>query len=326
MSNLRADLNAKIIFIHQGHNWYLPYALHQARHASLDSEVVLLGPSAYAGIKNVPLHDLQGSAGEMGFRKSYLHMSTNPEWFELFCFLRWFYLLAYMRAYDVPAVFYFDSDVLLFSSVDEVAKIYETKNARCAYMIPEGREGTWVASAHMSYWTREALGEFCLFLTRCYGDRERLKMLQDKHDEFLRSGGIGGINDMTLLYLFWREHAKDIVNFSVERDGTVFDFNVNAGRNYRPDEYKVQGSMKQMVWMNGHPFFIKADGEGRLVRAHAMHFQGKAKGYMPQYYAGGGFKNKILADLIGLGYRWRRNIDRRKFSRVSQEKINMGVN
>ena len=40
---MNMNKNAKIIFIHQGDSWYLSYALYQARAASQNFEVVLLG-------------------------------------------------------------------------------------------------------------------------------------------------------------------------------------------------------------------------------------------------------------------------------------------
>jgi hypothetical protein len=87
----------KIAFVHNGNSWYLPYALNQAKAANGDSDVVLIGNcDAYESVHLVQIESLRDK-GSDEFRRRYDHMSANGHEFELFCWLRWFYLLQYMR-------------------------------------------------------------------------------------------------------------------------------------------------------------------------------------------------------------------------------------
>jgi len=77
--------NTKIVFIHNGNSWYLPYALNQARSANGNSDVVLIGNcDAHAKVQLVPLESLRDRRSD-AFRSHYQHRSPNGEEFELFC-------------------------------------------------------------------------------------------------------------------------------------------------------------------------------------------------------------------------------------------------
>ncbi len=296
------DLDTKIVFVHRGRSWYLPYALYQAKHSSPDSDVVLLGDSGgYEGIGYAALDKLSG-ADAARFQQAYVHMSTLSEEFESVCFLRWFYLLEYMRSEGVRSVMCLDSDVLLYSSMPEIMGVYGRDKRGCACFIPRQQEESGAASAHISFWTREWLEKFCDFILQCYSIPKYLNKLKGFWKDYMATGMSGGICDMTVLYLFCRENISSVLNLAVDREGSVFNNNINSASAYEPDEYTVTDGMKKVRFANRKPLLFKSGRDGVTIRAHALHFQGDAKGYMPHYYTGGSFMGKASSDMMRLLY------------------------
>lgn len=203
---------AKLVFIHQRNSWYLPYALYQSRYISPDSEVVLIGESKYPDVTCVSLDRLADCAQAKEFRTNYVHMSSNPAWYELICFLRWFYLLEYMRSSRVQSVLYLDSDVLLFSSMKDLARQSTSLGAgvaRGACLFHQGR-----GTAGISYWTQEGLHDFCQCLLNCYRQKEKITLLQDIWQRFVTTGTPGGICDMTPISLFYSPDADSLADLA----------------------------------------------------------------------------------------------------------------
>jgi hypothetical protein len=304
-------LDATIVFIHSGHAWYLPYALHQAKWASPQSEVVLLGRDhGVEGTRTISLDALPLSSLAKDFRRAYVHMSTNSEAYEFFCFQRWFCLLEFMRLNGTEVAFYFDSDILLYSSTEEIAMSHGADGIAGAYLIDQQEMGPMQvsASAHASYWTRGLLEDFCHFVVACYEGNEHTEILKRKWQWHLATNAPGGVCDMTALYLFWTANTARVANLAISRAGATCDLNINYGSNYAKDEYKVAGGRKKVTFIGNAPTLERTDGQPSLVRAHALHFQGGAKAYMPWYYRGPKFRNKARADAIGLGHRVVRNV------------------
>ena len=51
------------------------------------------------------------------FKKRYIHLSINPEPYEMFCFMRHFYILEALRGLKLESAFIFDSDMVFFDSL-----------------------------------------------------------------------------------------------------------------------------------------------------------------------------------------------------------------
>lgn len=292
--------NGAIVVVNAGWRWYLPYVLHQARSASRGSRVVLLGDAraSRATTHAARLKSLESRAARE-FRKRYQHMSSNAPGFELFCWLRWFYLLEYMRVERVRSVLHLDSDVLLYSSMAEI-KARDFSDGRAGgYLVPERCEGPLgAASAHVSYWTRDFLEEFCAFAVRSFTDPCYLRLYREKWD-FHRDNGIpGGVCDMTTLFLFWQENQHRICNLAVDSDGETFDNNINGSANCREGEYAMEGRYKRVRFSGDCPFLFAAES-GARVRVHALHFQGRAKRLIPKFYHGAPFWGRGYCRSLG---------------------------
>jgi hypothetical protein len=286
---MREDI--QIVFIHQGKSWYLPYTLRQAVsvNRSFPQAVTLLGDTALGGsVATIPLEQLYSPRGDH-FLERYEHMSTNPERFERFCWLRWFYLLRYMELAEVTYVLYVDSDVLLYSSRQEFYRVYGAMRTEGGFFIAEQDESSflWAASGHMSYWTRALLEAFCDFALQTFSDARFTHLYRQKWAWHQATHTPGGICDMTTLFLFWREHPHAITNLAIEVQGSVCDLSVSASANYRQNEYIVEGDHKKIQFIEkSKPAFFKTEAPNTPIAVHGIHFQGQAKQYIPTYFSG----------------------------------------
>jgi|SRR5271166_138120 len=289
----------KIVFIHNGNSWYLPYALNQAMSVNGSSDVVLIGNcNAHENVPLVALESLHHRNSDT-FRSQYYHMSNNGHEFELFCWLRWFYLLQYMRRDHVKSVLYLDSDVLLYSSLDEIGRNYSNAMADCAFLIPREVHNSfsWAASGHISFWTIDLLEEFCAFCLNSLCQGEYQELYKEKWNWHSANQEPGGISDMTTLYFFWREREARITNLAMNHNGNVFDMLISSGSNYCEDEYVTQSGKKEIRFVDRRPWLRRNNETRNPVRAHALHFQGAAKQYIPSYYSGKNFRGKTHSDM-----------------------------
>ena len=293
--------NVPIVLIHRGYGWYLYYTLNQINSLGSNSSLYLLGDKevlkAFDKTDSININKLSGFKSNE-FIESYIHMCTNPYDFELFCFLRWFYLLEFMKSEKIAKVLYLDSDILLYTPLEEIFNIYGRDLLNCGFMIPQQEYNSlsWAGSGGTSYWHYEALEEFCHFLTATYKDREMLPLYQQKWDYHKAKKIGGGVCDMTAFYFFWRRESKHITNFSKIVQDHAFDANINLSMNYYKNEFKMCGSFKKINFKNNKPFGKNID-QNRDIRFHTLHFQGAAKWSMPMFYTGNQFKRKFQHDI-----------------------------
>ena len=301
--------NTFIALIHSGKSWYLPFVSHQIKYVEDKFPLVALGENLEQYITDtfntVSIKSLENK--QVGdFKRSYLHMCSNNKKYELFCFLRWFYLKEYIEKTSFQNVLYLDSDVLLYSSLEDIMNIYGEKLENGALMVPYQSYDSfkWAANGASIFWSREILSQFCDFILRTYKDNYYLNQYKKKWDWHHNNRVAGGICDMTTLYLFWREHKDKLFNLAFPYKGMVFDNNINSNSIYRKGECKKNKGIKEVKFKDKIPYIIRND-DSSFVRCHGLHFQGEAKSIMPDFYIGphfpGYFKRKwIIANFINL--------------------------
>jgi hypothetical protein len=289
-----------IVFLHKGDSWYLPYVLRQALSINQNSQVVLISDQKtnadIEGVKIFLINDLQNPMID-DFCKNYKHLSTNPKEYEVFCWLRWFYLLKYMEINNISHVFHLDSDVLIFSSTEHILSLYPELSRGCGFLIPQQQHFSydWVASGHISYWTKDALQKFCNFIIDSFYKQELLNIYYQKWNWHLENKVNGGICDMTTLYLFNNQYISYVVNLLAEnRDGT-FDLGFGTSSNFLENEYEMQkigsyNSHKRIEFSQNKPVIFKNQIP---VKLHNIHFQGAAKRFIANYYSGLPFREKF---------------------------------
>ena len=286
-------MQAELVFVHKGNSWYLPFVLRQACRVNQNERVTLIGdPGALqclavtGGLRGESIEGLDQSLANE-FVRNYVHMSSNSVDYELFCWLRWFYLLAYMQKHAVDSVIYMDSDVVTYVSSSAFVGRYMAAEKSCGYMVARQVHDSfvWAASPHISFWTQESLKRFCEFSIQSFSQPAGLEQYRRKCAWHQTQNEIGGICDMTTLYLFWRENQSTVENLAVAHQGHVLDHNMNSGGNYSEGEYALdeRTQIKQVKFSQGKPVFQRTESPFEYVVADALHFQGYAKKFIPDY-------------------------------------------
>jgi hypothetical protein len=217
----------------------------------------------------------------------YRHYSTNGHTFELNCFKRWFALRDVVSERGIEEVFVLDSDVMLYATENEMRDRIGSSVTLGLCMPRDQDNYRWIASPHVSFWTRSRIDEFCDFIVRSYTDNEMLSKYEDKWQYHLENRIFGGICDMTALYLFAQSIAPDTFSsLSRVADGVAHDQNMNTSENHVPAEYVMERAIKRIAFDEHDRPWGENLVLGGPVRFLDLHFQGKAKEYMPAFYRG----------------------------------------
>ena len=261
---------------------YLKFALESA--ASFNEKVVLIGDESNKLCwKNhwntTPIESYK----YQHFQKNYVHMSTNPQQFEIFCFKRFFYLEEWMKTNDAKQAFLLDSDIMTFSNYTTELSPILLNDYIASLMTCENQDNfRWASSPHFSYWTLEALEDFTSFCREAYGNKEIREKLEQKFKWQVDNNQAGGICDMTLLYL-WSKDKPKIANLSRVMNGMTVEHCINISTNYFEDEYQMQMNAKKITFKNGVPYgFNKVLNQE--IRFLCIHCQGASKGLMKFFY------------------------------------------
>lgn len=265
-----------VVFIHKGDQDYLKTAIEQAR--GRNRRVVLIGDDSNASF--APEHQGWDEFWNAHFADVYQHMTFNHQDFTLRSMQRWYALARWMEYNKQAAAWHFDTDVMVYSDVAEVSY----GDSIAALQIPrKSLPAGLSASGHASYWTLEALEDFCDFMYRMYTSEKGLNTLQVKWAWHMLTKTPGGVCDMTLLYIW--SLGKDVVNNAKVIDGATFEHNVNSPGNLIEDEYRMKDGIKEISWEGTEYPHGWHEHRREWVKFNAIHFQGKSKRLMEEYKA-----------------------------------------
>jgi|LGOV01.1.fsa_nt_gb hypothetical protein len=218
------------------------------------------------------------------FVSTYVHMSSNSEWFEILCFKRYFLLLAMARKLNLESFWMIDSDVLLLEDLAVFQDYLTNKNYKaCLSTMTQTSEYDWSSSPHISFWTRKSLESFVEFTIDTYA--KKMSKLEEKFNYHKANSLAGGICDMTLLFL-WASQTDQIYNTSkAHLDGHhLYDHNINLIKNVGDDHFQSSRilRMKTIKPLGGnlvtHELVSKRD-----YIVGSLHFQGRAKRFIPSF-------------------------------------------
>jgi len=279
-----------IIIAHRGNPQYLRYTLKQAKH--YNDDVILLGDKKNACFGDIVEHhlldDFSTSEELSCFRDLYKHMSTNHYQFEKICFERWFQIVEFLESDGIQSFFHIDSDILLYSNISTVLeKVIGEYKAAYNIFSQQHEEYLWRSSAHTSFWKAGFLREFCSFVNNSY--KNGFNELEKKWDWDREKNVMGGVSDMTLLYLFYLNNKNFIYNLlPVSKDNICFDYNINGGLNYKQDEYRTIKSplgtiIKDIKIQNEKAYCYNLLNNSNVQFAN-LHFQGVAKYFCHNFF------------------------------------------
>jgi hypothetical protein len=274
-----------LILYHEGNSEYLRICIKQA--LKYNKRVILLGDQSNASIPDIE-HFIASDFEDEYLERlmgAYDHMDSNPKAIGLIWLKRWFLMLNFIKKHQIETFFYIDSDILLFKNINDVIDSYPDYKA--GLIVPEEEPFFWVTSGHSSFWRKNFLELFCAFVLDIYENRKEILL---KKWEWHRANNVlGGICDMTLIYLFYKEHEQAVVNLTVVENNACFDLNINVPDNAFKNEYEMTtlpypfsegvGEVKSFYFRGGIPYAY-SKVKKREIKFFTLHCQGKAKNTM----------------------------------------------
>jgi len=263
-----------IIFIHSGLQDYLFYTLKQAN--NFNKYVYLIGDTN-PNLNFIEFFNMEEyNQGYDSFEKNYVHLSSNPYNFELFCYKRWFVLKNFMESKNIDVIFYCDSDVLLFTDIEK-----EWVNFNQYDMTLLHR-----SAAISSFITRRGITNFCNSLNKIYNDKNsyHYKKIASHYEVRKECNLPGGVCDMTLLDYF---HYNDDLGGGPGRIGemmsiindSTYDHNINT-----PDQdFSMRNGLKDVKIINSIPY-VYNEKLKKDIKFNSLHFQGASKFYIKRTY------------------------------------------
>jgi len=224
--------------------------------ASSESDVILLTDTerpSLPGLVQVPLSAHYAAAAR--FKKLYRHASPNSYRYELFCFTRWFYLLDFMRRHGTRRCCVFDTDIMLFSSVERFVDAFGSHPA-----------GNWSWANVIS--GVDVLDAICRHFERLFEDRKMFAGITKKYTN---------VTDMGALWDFADRNPQILNQDYFPSIG--FDNDINLSHR---DLFTMNDGIKSLtIGLDGVPVGKRTDGV--RVPFHFLHFQGSAKALMPAF-------------------------------------------
>jgi len=265
-------MSIPVVFLHVGAN--SPVLEKVIKQANKQNEVILIGDSNTVHLRDecgIGFVDIQKVVDEdfVLFDKLYDHLSTNPEFIEKFCFLRWFAVRTMMERANLDRIFYADSDVMLYCDVTEENKKFEQFDMTLVHRC----------CGSTSFMSKESLSTFCDYMLDIYKEKEEFAYgdLLNKFSNMRKHNKDGGVCDMTLLDRFHYEDSKGggpcrIGEMTHVIEESTYDHNINTDEGI----YDHDGRSKNIVWKDGNPYCYNKNLK-REIRFNALHYQGPAK-------------------------------------------------
>jgi hypothetical protein len=264
-----------VILIHKGYSDYLKYTILQSIKNNYTYLISDTNPNINENnFQYVNMDEYNSTFNN--FKKNYVHLSTNPHDYELFCYQRWFILLEFMKQKQLDVVFYIDSDVLLFVDVN---KEWEKFNQFEVTLLHR-------TAALSSYFTIKGLTSFCNFLENTYSDKNgyAFKKISSHYHVRQECGLAGGVCDMTLFEYF--HYSSDsgggpgrVGEMMHVIDDSVYDHNVNA----MDQDFEFIYGKKDFKIKNGIPY-VYSNKLKKDIKFNSLHFQGNAKNMIKSTY------------------------------------------
>jgi hypothetical protein len=266
-------MQVPVVIFHVGGNQ--PYFINCVNISSQNNTVYLVGDDTnkhtFANNKNVcffHINDLESQEIEK-FKRCFVNYSTNDSRFEMYCFLRVFYLKTLFEKTKHTWMFHIDSDCVLLENINNIF----TPPFQTAYCIENSEnKNHMVGSIHNSLLNIDFCNQFIRLCFDIYDNGSKFRLIEEKIKWHRESGMPGGICDMTLYHLL---HSEKIINnifnlivpFSHNDEDTVFDNNIAELRGY-----EMQNGIKTIIKTERGCYFKTVDG--RPIKIASIHFQG----------------------------------------------------
>ncbi|WP_297296050.1 hypothetical protein [uncultured Brachyspira sp.] len=266
-----------IVIIHTGFAKYLVYTLKKLKTTNKNASIFLISDreykeysqySTFVDIKKVTKEEA------ITFKNKYIHLGKSDPNYEMFCMQRWIILKDFMKEYNINECFHIDSDVLLFSDLNEVLKPFVKYDISLANKL----------ALTMYIRNIKVLEEFSKYLLFKYTDEKEINKLKSMYYDDpnrLNNGVAGSISDMDISREFFSQTNFQVGNLSEIENDSIFDFAILYGSPNFEMLKKDKYEMKKIYFENDIPFCnYSKDGINKKIRFHSLHFLVWTKPYM----------------------------------------------
>jgi hypothetical protein len=127
----------------------------------------------------------------------------------------------------------------------------------------------------------DGLDRFCQFLLDLYGGKEpyQYDRMVAHYAARMRHNLPGGVCDMTALEIYNDINFGQVGEASYIINGSVYDPNINMPH----PGFQMDNGIKKIVWKERQPYG-RTIRSGEEIRFNSLHFNGRAKKLMSQYY------------------------------------------
>jgi hypothetical protein len=224
------------------------------------------------------IDDLQSTAVEE-FKACFVNYNVTPYNYELYCFLRIFYLKTLFEKTGLDWMFHTDSDCVV---LDDVNTIFHSNKLRVSYSVQKMENPFhMVGSIHNSLLNVDFCNKFIQLCFDIFQNKSKFELVDAKIKWHQKNRVRGGICDMTLYYLLYSEKLIDNIfdlNIPILVNGerAIFDHNVSDTYGYYGEKTYALDLGIKVVSRSGNNFYFKTL-KGDQVRTLSIHFQGSAK-------------------------------------------------
>lgn len=256
--------NLPILIVHKGDSFYLKPVLKQIRLFNPASRICLISTedtNHYDFIEHYNITEYMSGAN--AFAKKYVHLSTNPYGYELFCFQRWFVIRDFIQKERLEYFVCLDSDVLIYCDIDDVFNPYLSYDFTiCRIMGP-----------CFTLFNSHSIDRFCSYINSLYATEDNLFRLH----KFKEAVPDGGVCDMTAFTWYQTDVSKNVFDLVVPVDSACFDGNISDSMGFEMDR-----GVKKIYWFDDLPYG-KFEENQQFVRFYGLHLQGGIKHQMYKY-------------------------------------------
>jgi len=284
---------ATVAVIHHGFRPYLATVLEHSRQNGNYTCLIGSEPRLKALCDDFFVDDDIQLPKYEAFEKTYQHMSSNPQPFELLCFKRFYLLQHLVHQKNLDHVWMIDSDVLLMENLSEFTQYFLSNQYDVSLSTRiQDFPLEFDSCTHCSFWTRDALDDFVSFIDNFY-DCEITPLLYQKYEYHVKHHIDGGVCDMTALHLWQKRTSFKVFNSanSYQHGLPFIDHNMHFGRNYDVEDFYIAPRIN--IKHIEHQAIEQKDRKikkvavrtksGKVYPVIALHFSGKSKKYLPMF-------------------------------------------
>lgn len=282
MNKIIDDKGMACLIIHKGYQPYLKYNLEIT---SKYNNVFLIGDNSVRFLedinKNVTFFDIeqfQNNEKIELFRNNFVNYSTNSFEFEWFCFERVLLIESFIKRFELENVFHLDSDNVMLTNINNF-----NFTSNCAYIIPVNQEKYGMAgSIHSGLIDTEFCSKFSQLFEDIYINKSKFDLIKNKIDYHESNNINGGICDMTLYYLLYKQKIIMPQNLikpfkSINDEEYIFMNNYSLpGGYYHKNNFEMKNNRIKIY--NGN--LVNDVVNDKKIKVANIHYQGMAKRYL----------------------------------------------